>query len=106
MSITKSQFPLKYIRDAIQEEGSQLSAEDILNVIENIKIQTNNHDIQRLLILIEGYVRPSITRALTCPEAEEQMVLDTQRMNRIRWVDRYNTVACEETGIEGEDLDR
>lgn len=43
------------------------------------------------------------SQALKCPEAESRMIIsvDMSRMNRIRWVDRENRVACIEAGAVG-----
>lgn len=43
------------------------------------------------------------SQALKCPETESRMIVsvDMSRMNRIRWVDRENRLACIEAGAVG-----
>ena len=43
-----------------------------------------------------------------CLPDEKRMIvsLDTTRMNHIKWIDRKNMMACVESGILGEDLER
>jgi alkyldihydroxyacetonephosphate synthase len=43
-----------------------------------------------------------------CNKEEKRMIcsVDTTRMNHIKWVDRKNMMACIETGILGQDLER
>ncbi|XP_071442317.1 alkylglycerone-phosphate synthase [Hetaerina americana] len=50
----------------------------------------------------------SVTGAVSCPENESRTIvsLDTTQMNRILWLDRDNLIACCESGIIGQDLER
>lgn len=49
-----------------------------------------------------------MTQALMCLPDENRMIvsLDTTRMNHIKWIDRKNMMACVESGILGQDLER
>ena len=49
-----------------------------------------------------------MTQALMCLPDETRMIvsLDTTRMNHIKWIDRKNMMACVESGILGQDLER
>ncbi|KAL0477891.1 alkyldihydroxyacetone phosphate synthase [Acrasis kona] len=48
----------------------------------------------------------TVSQALMCPENEERMILslDTQEMNKIRWIDRENNTALIEAGAVGIDI--
>lgn len=50
----------------------------------------------------------AVSGAVECPNNETRIIisLDTSQMNRILWVDRNNLVACCESGIFGQDLER
>lgn len=50
----------------------------------------------------------NVTGAVCCPAEEPRTILslDTSQMNRILWVDQENMVACCESGIVGQDLER
>lgn len=50
----------------------------------------------------------SVSGAVTCPQNERRSIciLDTTQMNKMLWLDRENLVACFESGIVGQDLDR
>lgn len=50
----------------------------------------------------------SVSGSITCPqdEARSIAVIDTSQMNRLLWLDRENLVACFESGIVGQDLER
>lgn len=50
----------------------------------------------------------SVSGAASCPPSETRTILslDTSQMNRILWIDRDNLVACCESGIIGQDLER
>jgi alkyldihydroxyacetonephosphate synthase len=50
----------------------------------------------------------SVSGAVTCPQNENRtiVVLDTSQMNRLLWLDKSNLVACFESGIVGQDLER
>lgn len=49
-----------------------------------------------------------VTSAVTCPENEKRsiVVVDSSQMNRMLWIDKESLVACFESGIIGQDLDR
>ncbi|XP_076380263.1 alkyldihydroxyacetonephosphate synthase [Megalopta genalis] len=50
----------------------------------------------------------SVSGASSCPINEQRTIilLDTSQMNRILWVDRENLIACCESGILGQDLEK
>ncbi|KAF7262755.1 hypothetical protein GWI33_004151 [Rhynchophorus ferrugineus] len=50
----------------------------------------------------------AVSGAIECPTNEERPIisLDTSQMNRILWLDEDNLVACIESGIIGQDLER
>ncbi|XP_044253457.1 alkyldihydroxyacetonephosphate synthase [Tribolium madens] len=50
----------------------------------------------------------AVSGAVECPTGETRTIisLDTSQMNRILWIDRENLVACCESGIIGQDLER
>ena len=50
----------------------------------------------------------SVSGAANCPDNETRTILclDTTQMNRILWIDRENLLACCESGIIGQDLER
>ncbi|XP_043463911.1 alkyldihydroxyacetonephosphate synthase [Leptopilina heterotoma] len=50
----------------------------------------------------------SVSGAANCPVEEKRTIisLDTSQMNRILWLDRENLLACCESGIIGQDLER
>lgn len=50
----------------------------------------------------------SVSGSISCPKQESRpiCVLDTSQMNRMLWLDRGNLVACFESGIIGQDLER
>nr|CAD7395116.1 unnamed protein product [Timema cristinae] len=50
----------------------------------------------------------SVSGAVSCPSNDPRTILslDTSQMNRILWVDKDNLVACCESGIVGQDLER
>jgi alkyldihydroxyacetonephosphate synthase len=50
----------------------------------------------------------NVTNALLLDTKETRMIvsIDMTRMNRIKWVDKVNMIACVEAGILGSDLDR
>lgn len=50
----------------------------------------------------------SVSGSITCPQDEERCitVIDTSQMNRLLWLDKDNLVACFESGIVGQDLER
>lgn len=50
----------------------------------------------------------SVSGSITCPKNEKRsiVILDTSQMNRMLWLDKENMVACFESGIFGQDLER
>lgn len=50
----------------------------------------------------------AVSGAVECPTREPRSIisLDTSQMNRILWLDKENLVACCESGIIGQDLER
>ncbi|XP_076171542.1 alkyldihydroxyacetonephosphate synthase isoform X2 [Ptiloglossa arizonensis] len=50
----------------------------------------------------------SVSGASSCPTNERRTIilLDTSQMNRILWIDRENLIACCESGIIGQDLEK
>lgn len=50
----------------------------------------------------------SVSGSASCPENEQRSIalLDTSQMNRMLWIDKENLVACFESGIIGQDLER
>lgn len=50
----------------------------------------------------------SVSGASTTPVSEPRtiMTVDTSQMNRILWIDQENLIACCESGIIGQDLER
>ncbi|XP_076623716.1 alkyldihydroxyacetonephosphate synthase [Colletes latitarsis] len=50
----------------------------------------------------------SVSGASSCPVNERRTIilLDTSQMNRILWIDRENLIACCESGIIGQDLEK
>lgn len=62
---------------------------------------------ENLVILIFGG-GTAVSGAVECPKNELRTIisLDTSQMNRILWLDKENLVACCESGIIGQDLER
>lgn len=50
----------------------------------------------------------TVSQALLCPENEERFIVsvDTQEMNRIKWIDHDNGLACIEAGATGIEIER
>jgi alkyldihydroxyacetonephosphate synthase len=50
----------------------------------------------------------NVTQALLLNPSEKRMIVsvDMSRMNKIKWVDKTNMMACVEAGIVGSDLER
>lgn len=50
----------------------------------------------------------AVSGAVECPARETRTIisLDTSQMNKILWLDKENLVACCESGIIGQDLER
>ncbi|CRK94614.1 CLUMA_CG008114, isoform A [Clunio marinus] len=61
------------------------------------------------VILIPFGGGTNVTGAVTCPQDEYErciVILDTSQMNRMLWLDKENLLACFESGIVGQDLER
>lgn len=60
------------------------------------------------IVLIPYGGGTNVTQALMCEIKEKRMIvsLDTTRMNHVKWVDRKNMMACVESGILGQDLEK
>ncbi|KAF4527342.1 hypothetical protein B566_EDAN001119 [Ephemera danica] len=76
------------------------SHEDVVKVVQ----LATKHDV----VIIPFGGGTSVSRAVCCPPHEKRMIisLDTSQMSRILWVDKENLVACCESGIVGQDLER
>ena len=64
----------------------------------------NKHDV----VVIPYGGGTNVTNALMMSSKEKRMIvsLDMSRMNKIKWVDKVNMIACIEAGIIGQDLER
>jgi alkyldihydroxyacetonephosphate synthase len=64
----------------------------------------NKHDV----VLIPYGGGTNVTNSLMMSPKEKRMIvsLDMSRMNKIKWVDKVNMIACIEAGIIGQDLER
>lgn len=73
------------------------------NVVDLVKM-ANDYDV----VIIPFGGGTAVSGAVDCPEHEKRAIisLDTSQMNKILWVDRENLVACCESGITGQDLER
>jgi alkyldihydroxyacetonephosphate synthase len=73
---------------------------------EVVKIVKRANELDVMLIPFGGGT--SVSGAITCPQEETRCiaVVDTSQMNRLLWLDRSNLVACFESGIVGQDLER
>jgi alkyldihydroxyacetonephosphate synthase len=71
------------------------SEEQVAKLVEAAK----QHDV----VLIPFGGGTNVTDALRCPEGEQRMIVsaDMRRMNRIRWIDKENMMACIEAGAVG-----
>ena len=75
-----------------------------------------HHPLQRLVelankhnvVLVPYGGGTNVTNALKLNPDENRMIVsvDLSRMNRIKWVDKTNMMACIEAGIIGQDLER
>lgn len=74
------------------------------NEVEKLVDLAKHHNV----VIIPFGGGTSVTNALECPENEKRMIisLDTSQMSRILWIDEKNMVACCESGIIGQDLDK
>lgn len=73
---------------------------------EVVKIVKSAYELDIALIPFGGGT--SVSGAITCPQNETRSiaVVDTSQMNRLLWLDKSNLVACFESGIVGQDLER
>lgn len=64
----------------------------------------NKHDV----VIVPYGGGTNVTQSLMMTEKEKRMIisLDMSRMNKIKWVDKVNMIACIESGIIGQDLER
>lgn len=64
----------------------------------------NKHDV----VIVPYGGGTNVTQSLMLSDREKRMIvsLDMSRMNRIKWVDKINMLACVEAGIIGQDLER
>lgn len=62
--------------------------------------------IEHDVVLIPYGGGTNVTEALMCDKSEKRMIVsvDVTRMNKIKWVDTANMMACVEAGIIGKDL--
>ncbi|KAG5671444.1 hypothetical protein PVAND_001640 [Polypedilum vanderplanki] len=73
------------------------------DVVKIVKLADENN-----VMLIPFGGGTSVSGSITCPQDEERsiVVMDTSQMNRLLWLDKENLVACFESGIVGQDLER
>lgn len=66
--------------------------------------KANEHNV----VIIPFGGGTSVSGSITCPKNESRaiVILDTSQMNSMLWLDRENMVACFESGIFGQDLER
>lgn len=71
--------------------------------VENIVKLANQHNV----VIVPYGAGTNVTLALELDPAEKRMIvsLDTSRMNKIKWIDQENMLACVESGIVGIDLE-
>lgn len=64
----------------------------------------NKHDV----VLIPYGGGTNVTNSLMLSTKEKRMIVsvDMSRLNKIKWVDKVNMMACIEAGIIGQDLER
>ncbi|KAL7024101.1 hypothetical protein ACKWTF_012903 [Chironomus riparius] len=72
-------------------------------VVKIVKLATENN-----ICIIPFGGGTSVSGSITCPQDEKRCitVIDTTQMNRLLWLDKQNLVACFESGIVGQDLER
>lgn len=72
--------------------------------VEFIVKAANKHNV--VIIPVGGLT--NVTCANNCPENETRMIvsLDTTQMNRMLWINEASMLACFETGVSGQDLER
>jgi len=71
--------------------------------VEHLVLMANQHNV--MLLPCGG--NTNVTHSLLLSEAEKRMIVsvDMTRMNKIKWVDKANMVACVEAGIYGRNLE-
>ena len=71
--------------------------------IQNIVKLANKHNV--VIIPVGGTT--CVSNALLMPKAETRMIVtvDMMRLNKLKWVDKENMIACAEAGIVGEQLE-
>lgn len=72
--------------------------------VESIVKLANQHNVA--IIPVGGLT--NVTSATNCPVDETRMIasLDMTQMNRMLWLDKKSMLACFETGVAGQDLER
>lgn len=72
--------------------------------VEKIVQLANKHNV----VIVPYGGGTNVTQALMMTLEEKRMIvsLDMSRMNKIKWVDKTNMMACVEAGICGQDLER
>ncbi|XP_030759245.1 alkyldihydroxyacetonephosphate synthase isoform X2 [Sitophilus oryzae] len=73
------------------------------DVVKIVKLADEND-----MVIIPFGGGTAVSGAVECPTGEDRPIisLDTTQMNRILWLDEKNLVACCESGIIGQDLER
>lgn len=72
--------------------------------VEKMVTLANKHDV----VLVPYGGGTNVTNSLVLSTKEKRMIVsvDMSRMNKIKWVDKTNMMACIEAGIIGQDLER
>ena len=112
-----SQDPLVRLRHGhgqTLEEMYRVKHDKLPRVPDVVVFPANEHEVVALVdaarvhgvSLIPYGGGTNVTDALRCPEDEERPIasVDLARMNRIRWIDRANQLACIEAGAVGRHL--
>jgi alkyldihydroxyacetonephosphate synthase len=96
------------------EEMYRLKHDRLARVPDAVCFPADEHDVAALVeaarlhgvALIPYGGGTNVTDALRCPEDEERPIasVDLRRMNRIRWIDPVNEMACIEAGAVGRHL--
>lgn len=63
--------------------------------------------VKHNVVLIPFGGGTTVTQSLMCPEGETRMIVsvDMHYMNRVKWINRRNMLACVEAGMVGKDLE-
>ena len=71
----------------------------ISQLLQRLVALANKHDV----VLVPYGGGTNVTNALLLDTKETRMIvsIDMTRMNRIKWVDKVNMIACVEAGILG-----